>query len=389
MPRRADGAVLIKIGRLNGVSVDAETGLARIGGGAIWSDVLGPAFEAGFGAPCGSSPGVGVVGYTLGGGFGLLARKHGLAIDAVRSARLVLADGSAVTASAEENRELFWALCGGGGAFGIVTELTMALPREPMVLGGMVMVPAARARQALALYREWTRELPDEVSASFSLMTFAPAPFVPEPLRGQAFAITIACAATDAETAQDLLRPIREQEGVVMDTFESLPFVACGAIFRDPVDPLPVIERGVLLRDLAEGDIDALLEAYGDPIHSPNFRFELRQLGGALGRLGSEACATGESRRAKFIFHVLGIPMPGLDPEAMHAHAQGCIAALGDSVLCRGPLNWMGGVHVCADGLQETFGEANFERMRRLKAEVDLQNRFRFAGAGAILAERG
>lgn len=383
--RNADGAALICVAGLNHVTIDAEAGTARIGGGAMWSDVIGPAYEAGFGVPCGSSPGVGVVGYTLGGGYGLMARKYGLAVDHVQSMKVVLASGELVTASATEHADLFWSLCGGGGAVGVVVEIEMSLPREAQVFGGMVMYPADLASDVFRAYHGWTQDLDESVTSAFYVIAFPPVPFVPAPLQGRAFACVSACAV--GEHAEQHLDAIRTLPGVFMDSFRSMPFTETAEIFRDPVDPMPAWGTGVLLHDLPSDRLDAFLAANGEPGLSPLLKLEIRQLGGAVARREVAETAIGERRTAKYIAFGLGVPMPGSDAQRIHDHALNVFAALDDAVMCPGPLNWLGEATVTSERIRASLGEG-FERLVAIKAEYDPQNRFRFAGAGACLESK-
>lgn len=383
-PRNADGAVLISIGALNDVQVDAETGIAKIGGGARWGDVVEPAYEAGFGVPCGSSPNVGVVGYTLGGGYGLMVRKHGLAIDHLRAVQLVTPAGELVNASEGENPDLFWAIRGGGGAFGVIVEATFELPKEPHVFGGTVMYPAERSLDVLRAFQRWTQDLDESVSSAFYVIGFPPLPFIPEPLRGRAFACISACATGDGEVH---LEPIRNLDGIFMDTFRTMPFTDSAEIFRDPVDPLPAQGNGVLLRDLGEDSLEAFIAAIGDPLRSPNLKVEIRHVAGAAGRAAEGTTAIGDRRAAKYIAFTLGIPMPGVSLDMIRESADRIFATLGDQILCRGPLNWLGEAHVPCDSIRDALGEETYRRMCELKSLHDPENRFRFAGAGIPLAE--
>jgi FAD/FMN-containing dehydrogenase len=144
--------MLINLRRLNSVAIVGKT--AVIGGGAVWGDVVPKAFEAGLAPLSGSSPGVGVVGYTLGGGFPIMSRTYGLAVDSVHSVQLVTPEGELMRASRTENAEVFRCLMGGGGAFGVVTEIVMELFPSPHVYGGQALFPAERAEEVFAFYAE-------------------------------------------------------------------------------------------------------------------------------------------------------------------------------------------------------------------------------------------
>ena len=179
-----DDAVVIDLGSLREVVVDAQRATARVGGGALWSDVDRATAAHGLATTGGLISHTGVGGLTLGGGIGWLMRKHGLAIDNLVGAEVVLADGRVVNASSDENADLFWALRGGGGNFGVVTRFDFRLHPVRNVLAGMVMYPMARAREMLRFFREQTAAAPDELTALFAFMLAPPAPFIPPALHG-------------------------------------------------------------------------------------------------------------------------------------------------------------------------------------------------------------
>jgi FAD/FMN-containing dehydrogenase len=164
-----DGALLVRTGAMSSVLVDPDRRTARVGPGARWGDVLRAAAPFGLAPLSGSSPDVGVTGYTLGGGLGWLARAYGLAADSVLRARVVTADGSVRTVDAEHHPDLFWALCGGGGAFGVVTSLEFRLHPVSQVYAGTVTFGRERAAETLACYRQWIERAPDELSTALLL----------------------------------------------------------------------------------------------------------------------------------------------------------------------------------------------------------------------------
>lgn len=383
-PRGCDGGVLILLTEMRGVSVDAEARTANVQGGARWGDVL-PATQAhGLAGLCGSAPHVGVVGYTLGGGYGILLRKHGLAIDGVMSMRVVTADGEVRDVSRESNPELFWAILGGGGAFGVVTEMEIRLFPQAEVFGGTIFYPIELAEKALTTFAEWTQDLPDEVTSGIAIMNLPPLPIVPPPLQGRAVVAFTATVSGDLAKAEDLLVRMRTLGEPILDTFEAMPFVACGAIYRDPVDPLPAVSNGVLLRDLSAASVQTFLEALGPADRMPTLKAEIRHLGGAMARVAHGASAIGSRREAGYLLFMLGVPNPFASVEAINAHAEAAFAALGETVMCRGPLNWIGEGHVKAETMRDVFSEETHARLAETKRAVDPENRFRFAGIGIV-----
>src|SRR5215831_8460640 len=193
------GAMLLRTSRMRSVRIDPVSRTARADAGALWQDVTVPAGEHGLAALAGSSPNVGVTGYTLGGGIGWLARRYGLAANSVTAAELVTPDGRLLTANADHEPDLFWAVRGGGGSVGVVTALQMRLYPVRELYAGALFFPIQRAAQVLHAWRAWTDEVPDEVTSVGRILRLPPLPTVPEPLRGRAFALVEAACLDDAD----------------------------------------------------------------------------------------------------------------------------------------------------------------------------------------------
>jgi FAD/FMN-containing dehydrogenase len=383
-PRGCDGGVLIQLAAMRGVTVDAEGRTAKVQGGARWGDVLAQTQEHGLAGLCGSAPHVGVVGYTLGGGYGIMLRKHGLAIDAVVSMRVVTADGEIRVASRESNPDLFWAVLGGGGTFGVVTEMEIRLFPQAEVFGGTIFYPIELAEKALTTFAEWTQDLPDEVTSGIAIMNLPPLPIVPPPLQGRAVVAFTATVSGDLAAAENLLIRMRTLGEPIIDAFGPMPFAACGAIYQDPVDPLPGVSNGVLLRDLSAASVRSFLEALGPVDRMPTLKAEIRHLGGAMARVAHGATAIGSRREAGYLLFMLGVPNPFASVEAINGHAEAMFTAMGDSVLCRGPLNWIGEGHVKPETMRGVFSDETYVRLAETKRAVDPENRFRFAGIGIV-----
>lgn len=383
--RTAQGGMLIRTSNLKAVAIDVEKRTATIGAGAVWREVIQAAASHGLAPLSGSSPTVGVVGYLLGGGFGLLGRKYGLAIDHVKRFRIVLPDGTAADATPDRHTELFWALKGGGGAFGVITEVEIGLFPHAEIYGGALMFPAERASELYRAFARWSAELPDDVSPAVNLITFPPVPAVPQFLQGRSMAVLVAAMPND-ERAESWVQPMRDL-GPEFDMMGPLPYTESAKVYNDPVDPLPVHGRGVLLKEMDESMIEAMLAAIGEPARSPNLMIQLRQLGGAISNVEESSSSVGDRRRAKYLIYMLGVPMPHNPPDAITGHAEGVIAALAPWTLCRGPLNFLGEGDVTASALREVFGEEGYARLETVKRDLDPQNLFRNAGIGICLAE--
>ncbi len=381
-PKTCGGGILINTANLNAVVIDSGARQARIGAGVRWQDVIDAAHVHGLAPVSGSSPHVGVVGFTIGGGYGITSRRHGLAIDNVREVRIVIPNGEVRVASAEENSELFHAVLGAGGSFGVVTQMTIDLHDHARVFGGSVMFDASRAREVYAAYSEWTAALPDEVSSALHLMNFPPVPFIPEFLHGRSMAIVIACVCASPEQAEEWLQPIRSLDGAQLDSFRPMPYTESGAIFQDPVDPLPINGRGVLLNDFTRETAERFLDAIGPIPRSPNLMIQLRHLGGAISRKGNPRACILRNRQARFLAYFLGIPSPENPPAMLAAQAEKVFAAIKPWVLTRGPLNWLGEGSVAAASIRSVFSDAEFARISKIKQSLDPGNRFPNAGLG-------
>ena len=293
-----DGGVLINTSRMRGVHVDPAARLARVEAGAVWHDVLEAAGVHGLTGLPGSSTTVGVVGYTLGGGFGWLGRRYGLAVHSVLRAEVVTADGRLITASPDEHPDLFWGLKGGTGNLGIVTALEFTLHPVRQVYGGNLYYPLDRADDVLRFFAQWSRSAPPELTSAITFRTFPPLPTVPEPLRGTSLVAIRGCFCGDPTEGRALIDQARVALGPAqLDTFTAMPAAAVAAISMDPVDPVGAMNHLELLRDLTPATIDALVELAGPEARSPLVMLEVRQLGGATRRSGRRAAPDGPHRR--------------------------------------------------------------------------------------------
>jgi FAD/FMN-containing dehydrogenase len=302
--------VLLKTNRLDRVHVDPVARRARVGSGARWEDVVPLASEHGLAALHGSTPDVSVAGYSLGGGIGWYARKHGLAANSVTAIELVTADGTIRTVDTDHQPELFWALRGGGGNFGVVTALEFELHPVAEVYAGALFFPFERAAEVLQAWREWTEDAPEEVTSVGRLLQFPPLPEVPEPLRGNSFALVEAVFLGDRSEGEALLAPLRGL-GPALDTFAMVPPAGIAELHMDPRDPMPYAGDHTLTGELDAEAIAGLVAAAGPGSGSSLVSVELRQMGGALARAeeGAGAVATVPGR---YISYAVGV---AADPE--------------------------------------------------------------------------
>jgi len=280
-----DDVILLRTDRLRGVQIDAERRVARVRSGSKWADLVPQASELGLAALHGSTPDVSVTGYSLGGGIGWYARKLGLSTNSVTAIELVTADGKLRRVDHENEAELFWALRGGGGNFGIVTALEVQLFELPEVYAGALFFPLERSSEVLQAWLEWTRTVPEELTSVGRILQFPPIPEVPEHLRGQSFALVEAVFMGNESDGADLLEPLRAL-GPAVDTFAMVLPVGISELHMAPPDPVPYTGEGLMLGELDAAAIEGFVRATGPGSGSPLVSAELRHLGGALQRSG-------------------------------------------------------------------------------------------------------
>ena len=272
-----ENTILLSTKRMRGVRIDPHTRRARVRAGALWADVTAPASAYGLAPLAGSSHDVGVVGYTLGGGLSWLARKYGFAADSVTAIELVTADGRHIKTDAHHDPQLFRALCGGGGNFGVVTAMEFKLyPIEALTAGAMAW-PWERAAEIFTAWREWTTTVPNDITSLCRILQVPDMPDVPPPLRGAKLVVVEAAILGDP----DMLAPLRALEPM-LDLFAAMPPAGLIEVHNDPKAPIPALSDHRLLAELPDRAITALVGAAGPGSGSPLISVELRHLGGAL-----------------------------------------------------------------------------------------------------------
>ena len=277
-----DDVILIKTERMRAVEV--EDGRARVEAGAWAADVAEGAAKHGWSFLPGTSPNVGVIGYTLGGGLSWFGRKYGWACNRVSAIELVTADGEARTVDATTHPDLFWALRGGGGGYAVVTALHVELVPVSEAYAGALLFPPELAAEGIRAYRDWTAAAPEEASSMLRALNLPPIPDIPEPLRGKKWlAITAACIGS-REEGETTIAPLREIGEPVVDSFDQVPVPALSRIAMDPEPPVPALGHHRLLAELPDDAIDAFIDIAGPDAGSPLLLAELRHLGGALRR---------------------------------------------------------------------------------------------------------
>ncbi len=280
--RSLAGAILIRTTRMQGIHIEPDR--ARVGAGALWGEVAAAAGALGLAGLGGSSPDVGVVGYTLGGGIGWLSRAFGLAANSVRSIDLVTADATLRRVDHHQDPDLFWALRGGGGGLGVVTGIAFDLFPVNTVHAGTLAWPAAEASRLFAAWAEWTDGLDDSITSILRFLNLPPISEVPELFRGRRVITLGAAAVGDPSEAARQIDVMRRVAPPILDTFGPMPASELCRLHGDPEGPTPGIAHHTLLSGLDQSAIDRLVAMAGEDSGSPLVSVEVRHLGGALGR---------------------------------------------------------------------------------------------------------
>ncbi|MFF0465427.1 FAD-binding oxidoreductase [Streptomyces mexicanus] len=377
VPTVAHNSLLITTTRLTGVEVDEATRTLRVDAGARWHDALTAAAKAGLAPLAGSTPVVGVVGYTLGGGLSpLLGRAHGYAADHVRWIELVTADGVIRTATPDHEPELFWALLGGKGNFGVVTRIEFAAVELTDFYGGGLWFRGENMAEVLDVWRTWAPALPEAASTSFAVQRLPQDEALPAPLR-DAFVLHVRFSYLgDAAEAEELLAPLRAAGIPVLDSVALRPVMDIGAIHVDPVDPLPYVETGFGLREFSAETLAALVEAVGPGSDCPLVTVEVRALGGALDREPETPNAV-PSRGLPYITFAFGVAEPS-DLPFMDEHLAKYAAALSPWADPRNVVNFIAPDEAVNEtDVRRLYGAERYHRLAAVKRRWDPHNVFR------------
>lgn len=376
MQYAADDNLLIITSQMRGVTVDVHENTARAEAGAIWKDILDKSTPLGLAPLLGSSPHVGVVGYTLGRGIGWLSRRYGFAADSLRGIELVTSDGKIRRASPTEHAELFWGLRGGGGNFGVVTALEFELYPVPTIYGGDMTYPGDAAGDALRFFREWVKTAPDELTASIAVMKFPSLPFVPKEMWGKQQVIVRAAYDGDVQVGESYIQQWLDWRTPLTNTFHEMPFAEIGTIQKDPVNPTAGFGSNELARELSDGLIEVILR-HMTRADSPMTFTEIRHAGGAITRFPADANAIAH-RDAEFYVNVAGLTPTPEAYEAVKQYVPQYKADLRPYVMGGVYLNFMKGAEA-KERIHDAFPPEIFERLLALKQQYDPQNRFRYS----------
>lgn len=320
------GSILVRTSAFSEVQIDAGSRRVRAGAGVIWNAISAALEGHGLAGLAGSAGDVGVVGYLLGGGYSWLGREHGLAASSVTAIELVTGDAEFRRVDADNDAELFWALRGGGGNFGVVTAIEFEAVAVRDVYAGMLLFPLEKAADLLAIFDREAAGMDERATLCARLLHLPPLPDLPEALRGKAFAaLDGAIDAPDAEAA-GLLEPFVAL-GPVMNTFGRMPATSLAQIHMDPPGPVPGIGDGVILDELPPGAIEAILDAAGAGVQTPLLVVDVRMLGGALSRHDPRGGAI-DHFPGRYLVYMIGITPSPEAAEAAEAATVSLISSL-------------------------------------------------------------
>ena len=372
-----DDGLMVDLSLLNTVTVDPEARRARVGGGALLADMDAATLAHGLAVPAGLVSHTGVGGLTLGGGMGWLTRKFGLSIDNLVSAEVVTADGRVLRAAADENPDLFWAVRGGGGNFGVVTSFDFALHElDPMVQFGLFFWSLDQGAEALRLAREITTAMPDDINAVVAGLNAPPAPFVPQQHHfAPGYALLLTGFGSAPEHAQ-LTTQIRESLPPLFDLVMSMPYVELQKILDEGYAwGSYAYEKGTYLQNLSDPVIEVITEHVRRK-NSPMSALIFYLLDGAYSRAGDEETAFGGGRSPRYGTFLFGFA-PDTDLLAAdRAWVRGFWEALRPHAIGSGDgyINSMSDDQ--DDRIRASYGTAKYERLAKIKGEYDPDNMF-------------
>ncbi|HEY7875241.1 MAG TPA: FAD-binding oxidoreductase [Actinomycetota bacterium] len=368
-----DDGLVIDLSRMRGIRVDPARRTARAQAGVLLGELDRETQAFGLAVPAGIVTHTGLAGLTLGGGIGWLMRKYGLTIDQLTSVDVVTADGEFVTASADENADLFWGVRGGGGNFGIVTEFEFRLnPLGPQILAGPIAWPAEESPDVLRFYRDWIESVPDELTTVVVHRRAPSLPFVPEELHGKHVVMVISCYAGPVEDGKRVLEPMRNFGAPVMDLCQPKTFLAHQAMF-DASFPAGwwYYFRSCNVDKLTDDVIDTVAE-HALTIESPLTAFPIFQLGGAISTV-ADADTAYEGRAAGHTININATTATEDGFDAERAWSRGLWTAL-QPYHTNVYVNFL--MDEGEERIREAYGQEKYDRLKALKRKYDPDNFF-------------
>jgi FAD/FMN-containing dehydrogenase len=368
--------VLIVTSRLGAISLDPATRVATIAAGAKWDAVVKKAAPFGLAPIAGASLIVGVVGFLLGGGLGPLARSHGFSSDYVREFEVVTADGQVIFANAESHPDLFWALRGGKGGFGVVTSVRIELVELPTLYGGSLLFDGPDIETALKAWINYTATADPLVSTSAAILRAPDLPFVPEPIRGRTLLAVRFVYPGDSATGERLAAPLRAAAPVYLDQLAEMPASEIPSIHNDPTEPTMGWRLSRMLSSADPALATALLEHVGNGISTPFVAVELRHLGSATVEDVAGGSAVG-GRCARFTFSLVGAPNPALFDAVLPRASEAVVTTLAPWLARETTVNFT--THFATqEQFEASWPPAIFARLAAVRAKYDPDGVFTF-----------
>ncbi len=368
-----DNGVVIDFSNMTTVSVDAQKRRAYVEPGATLGDFDKAVQAHGLATPAGINSTTGIAGLTLGGGFGWLTRKYGMTIDNLVSAEMVTADGRKIHVSKDENTDLFWAIRGGGGNFGVITQFEFALyPVGPEILAGLLVFPMDQAKQVLEKYREFVKSAPEELNVWVVLRKAPPLPFLPENVHGKEVVVLAIFYAGDIAEGERLISPLRSFGDAYGEHIGAQPY----AQWQQAFDPLLTpgarnYWKSHNFTELSDGALDSMIEFAGK-LPSPQCEIFVGLIEGAANRVPSDAMAYGH-RDAKFVLNVHGRWDEAAQDKTGIAWARAFFKASLPYASAGAYVNFMTGDE--GDRVAAAYG-VNYARLKQIKKKYDPENIF-------------
>ncbi|MHB8567381.1 MAG: FAD-binding oxidoreductase [Nitrososphaerales archaeon] len=368
-----DGGLMIDLSRMRGVWVDPIHKKVRAEPGVTWREFDLETQAFGLASTGGLVSSTGIAGFTLGGGIGWLVRKYGLALDNLVSVDVVTANAQLVTASVSENTDLFWGVRGGGGNLGVVSSFEYKVhPVGPLVLGGLIAYRAEDGKQLLKFYREFIKDVPDELTTLVVYLTAPPLPFLPKEAHGTHLVAIVLCYCGRIEDGEKILAPLRKFGNPVADIIQPLPYSVLQTML-DEAAPAGMQNywKSAYVSDLGDDAIDTIM-SFGNRITSPLSGIHIHQLGGTMRRIGDDATAFGH-RDAPFALNILSCWQNPSDDSKHTKWARDFFAAM-QKFATGVYVNFMG--EEDSGRVKEAYGEEKYKKLVSLKNKYDPENFF-------------